>query len=129
MVSDNTITNIVYRKDGIVMNLRQKYKKLKKENEKLKRLSSLRRPVLYDSHSNAVSTVCAEISFDRYEYSRMIDDDIFDTGDYVRGRLIDEMRDELLKYTSIDGRLDYVSDRVILRGELKVVKQKGETNG
>lgn len=111
------------------MNLRQKYKKLKKENEKLKRLSSLRRPVLYDSHSNSVSTVCAEISFDRYEYSRMIDDDIFDAKDMIRRELAYMMTDKLLKHISINGRLDYVSDRVILCGELKVVKQKGETNG
>lgn len=111
-------------------NLRIKNKKLKREIEELKaiQIGATNRPVIYRCEAFP-ATLRAEISFDRYEYSRMIDDDIFDTGDYVRGRLIDAMRDELLKHISINGRLDYVSDRVILRGELKVVKQKGETNG
>lgn len=103
------------------MNLRQKYKKLKKENEELKKLSATSHPDICDVRSKMISRICAETSFDGYEYSRMIDDDLFDAKDMIRRELMYMMTDELLKHVNINGYRDEVSDRVIFRGELKVV--------
>lgn len=103
-------------------NLRIKNKKLKREIEALKALQIgvTNRSVLHRREAFP-ATLRAEISFDRYEYSRMIDDDIFDAKDTIRRELVYMMTDELIKHMSINGRLDEVSDRVVIRGELKVV--------
>lgn len=103
------------------MNLRQKYKRLKKENEELKKLSSMSRLIIHDTRSNIVTTIGAETSFDGYEYSRMIDDNFFDAKDMIRRELMYMMTDELVKHMSINGYRDEVSDRVVFRGKIKVV--------
>lgn len=109
------------------MNLRQKYKRLKKENEELKKLSATSRPVICNVRSSMISKICAETSFDRYEYSRMIDNDLFDAKDMIRRELMYTMTDGLLEHMSINGHVDNLSDRVIFRGELKVVDKGGSS--
>lgn len=103
-------------------NLRIKNKKLKREIEKLKaqQVGVINRTI-FPNREAFPATLRAEISFDRYEYSRMIDDNFFDAKDMIRRELVYMMTDDLLKHVSINGCRDEISDRVIFRGALSVI--------
>ncbi len=96
------------------MNLRQKYKRIKKENERLKKIAlpMVRHPVLESRNCKIVALAGENIVRD-FEYDA-------EAIDYARKCVVRNLSDELMPYIEFEKYLNENGD-VVVKGRIKVV--------